>query len=157
MNQQQILDAYRHADIVLFPTGLEGLPLAAAEAMACGTPVVATDCSSLPELIEDGVTGRLCPVDDVKAFAAAVSELAARPEHFLQMGTKAREAIEKQFSLKKNERRLGKQLCYQYSTLATHNSCNWMKDKESFMNNILRRKNILVVNQHGKNRGDERP
>jgi glycosyltransferase involved in cell wall biosynthesis len=101
LNQQQILDAYRHADIVLFPTRLEGLPLAAAEAMASGTPVVATDCSSLPELIDDGVTGRLCPMDDVKAFAVAVSELAAQPESLLQMGRKARKAIEKQFTLKR--------------------------------------------------------
>lgn len=101
LNQQQMLDAYRHADIVLFPTRLEGLPYAAAEAMACGTSVVATDCSSLPELIEDEVTGRLCPMDDVKAFAAAVSEFAAQPERLFQMGRKARKAIEKQFTLKK--------------------------------------------------------
>ena len=101
LTQQQMLDAYRHADIVLFPTRLEGFGYAAAEAMACGTPVVATDCSSLPELIDDGVTGRLCPMDDVKAFAAAVSELVAQPERSLQMGRKARKAIEKQFTLKR--------------------------------------------------------
>ncbi|RKY70749.1 MAG: glycosyltransferase family 1 protein [Candidatus Latescibacterota bacterium] len=101
LNQQQMLDAYRHADIVLFPTRLEGFGYAAAEAMACGTSVVATDCSSLPELIDDGVTGRLCPMDDVKAFAAAVSELVAQPERLLQMGRKARKAIEKQFTLKR--------------------------------------------------------
>jgi len=52
--------------------------------MACGLPVIASHGSSLPEVVEDGVTGLLCPRDDVEAFAKAVrmlagdSDLAAR-------------------------------------------------------------------------------
>src|SRR5690606_9385196 len=44
-------DVYRSVDVLLFPTLREGFGLAAAEAMASGLPVVATDCSSLPELV----------------------------------------------------------------------------------------------------------
>ncbi|MGB8275238.1 MAG: glycosyltransferase family 4 protein, partial [Alphaproteobacteria bacterium] len=75
LGREQLRDAYRGADLLLFPTRLEGFGYAAAEAMACGTPVVTSNSSSMPEVVEDGVTGRLCPVDDADAFAAAVREL----------------------------------------------------------------------------------
>jgi len=101
LNQEQIRDAYRYADILLLPTRLEGLPLVAMEAMACGTPVIASNCASLPEVINDGINGRLCPVDNVEAFTAAVSELAAQPQHLLNMGKNARETAKKRFSLKR--------------------------------------------------------
>lgn len=51
---QDMPGVYSAADILLFPSVREGFGLAAAEAMACGLPVVATDCSSLPELIDHG-------------------------------------------------------------------------------------------------------
>lgn len=69
--------AYRNADALLFPSRLEGFGLVAAEAMACGLPVIATRGSSLTEVVEDGVTGTLCPQDDVDAFASAARQLAA--------------------------------------------------------------------------------
>lgn len=69
--------AMRDADALLFPSRSEGFGLVAAEAMACGLPVVATRDSSLVEVVKDGVGGVLCPQDDVAAFANAVRELAA--------------------------------------------------------------------------------
>lgn len=90
LNMEQLVGAYREADLVLFPTRLEGFGYVAAEAMACGTPVVATNCSALPELIENGVTGRLCPMDDTTAFADAVRELTGDPERLTEMGQLAR-------------------------------------------------------------------
>lgn len=99
LTRDGLRDAYRRADILLFPSRFEGFGYAAAEALSCGTPVVASACSSLPEIIEDGVTGRLCPVDDLDAFVAAVSDLAADPARLREMGRQARAAMVSKFSL----------------------------------------------------------
>jgi len=65
---------YRGATAVLVTSRCEGFGLPALEAMACGTPVVAFDNSSLPEVIGDG--GLIVPDGDVAAMAVAVRRLA---------------------------------------------------------------------------------
>ena len=77
------------ADALMFPSRMEGMPLAVLEAMACGLPIIASDTSSLPELIADGRTGLLCPVDDVHAFANAVQRLRGSPTEWKAMGNAA--------------------------------------------------------------------
>jgi len=99
LSQEDLRQAYRDADLLVFPTRFEGFGYAAAEAMACDTPVVATACSSLPELVKDGVTGRLCPVDDTMAFANAIRDLTSNPEKLKEMGHQARAKAEKCFSM----------------------------------------------------------
>ena len=63
------------ADLFLLPSAQESFGMAALEAMACGTPVVAARVGGLPEVIEDGRTGFLCDQDDVDAMAARGIEL----------------------------------------------------------------------------------
>jgi glycosyltransferase involved in cell wall biosynthesis len=77
---------YQQADVLLFPTVREGFGRAALEAMACGLPVVASDCSSLPELVVDGKGGFLCPVGDVEEFASRIDLLAGAPHLRREMG-----------------------------------------------------------------------
>ena len=96
---QQMPALYQNANILLFPTVREGFGLAAAEAMACGLPVVATDCSSLPELIDDGKGGFLCPLGDVDAFAEKINFLAEDPKLRREMGDYNRAKVEKMFTL----------------------------------------------------------
>ena len=70
-------EAMARAAVVLFPARWdEPFGLAAAEAQACGTPVVAFRRGGLGEVIVDGVTGFLVPPDDVRAAAEAVSKVA---------------------------------------------------------------------------------
>ena len=70
-------EAMARAAVVLFPARWdEPFGLAAAEAQACGTPVVAFRRGGLGEVIVDGVTGFLVPPDDVGAAAEAVSKVA---------------------------------------------------------------------------------
>jgi L-malate glycosyltransferase len=92
-------ELYRNCDILLFPTVREGFGLVAAEAMACGLPVVATNCSSLPELIDHGKGGFLCPLGDVDAFADKIHLLAENPQLRREMGDYNRAKVEKMFTL----------------------------------------------------------
>jgi glycosyltransferase involved in cell wall biosynthesis len=92
-------DRYRQMDMLLMSTVREGLSLAVMEAMACGLPVVASNCSSLSEQIDDGRGGFLCPVGDVKAFAEKINLLAESPGLRKEMGQYNRTKIEKKFTL----------------------------------------------------------
>jgi len=93
-----LVKAYRHCDALLFPSRFEGFGLPVVEAMACGKSVIATDTSSLPEIVEDGVTGHLCPPDNIPAFVAACRKLADNPEILDQHGQAAIRRAEEIFS-----------------------------------------------------------
>jgi glycosyltransferase involved in cell wall biosynthesis len=67
-------DIVAAADVFVLPSHWEACSLAAQEAMALGVPVVATDVGGMPELITDGISGRLVPPADPAALARAVTE-----------------------------------------------------------------------------------
>lgn len=90
--------AMQDADALLFPSRSEGLPLVAIEAMACGLPIIATRGSSLPEVVNDRVTGFLCPCDDIKAFVNATRRLAGDPVCRRSMTSAARQRAVGDFS-----------------------------------------------------------
>lgn len=91
--------AMRDAEALLFPSRSEGFGLVAAEAMACGLPVIATRGSSLSEVVEDGITGMLCRQDDIPAFVAAVRALASDPARAGMMGGAARSRAQSLFDI----------------------------------------------------------
>ena len=64
---------YDEADIFVFPSLSEGSPRAVLEALAHSLPVVSTDVGSVPELIEDGVSGLIVPTRNAHALADAVA------------------------------------------------------------------------------------
>lgn len=84
---------YREYDALLAPTVLEGFGLSIAEAMACGLPVVASDCSFVPQLVHEGAGGYLCRVGDVVSFAEAINSLAKSPKTCVSMGQYNRQRI----------------------------------------------------------------
>ena len=74
-DQDQVVPLLSVSDLFLMPSAQESFGLAALEAMACEVPVVASRVGGVPELVEDGVTGILCPPDDLTAMARAAIKL----------------------------------------------------------------------------------
>jgi len=79
------------AQIVAVPSRYEGFSLPAVEAMACGTPVVASDVGALPELLgSDGQCGVLVPPGEPEALGAALADLLADPRQCQALGERGR-------------------------------------------------------------------
>jgi L-malate glycosyltransferase len=91
--QDDVRDLLSVADVFLLPSAQESFGLAAAEAMACGTPVVASRVGGLPEVITDGVNGFLPAPDDVGGMAAGALALLTDRELRERMGRAARATI----------------------------------------------------------------
>jgi glycosyltransferase involved in cell wall biosynthesis len=70
-----LASVYRAADLFVMPSLEEAFGQTALESVACGTPVVAFATGGIPEIVLDGVNGRLCPVGDVNALREAIEEL----------------------------------------------------------------------------------
>jgi len=90
LSEEELIRAYQECDALLFPSRFEGFGYVALEAMACGRPVVATNCTSIPEVVEDGVTGILCGIDDVNGFVSACRLLAGNEKQWARMCKAAR-------------------------------------------------------------------
>jgi starch synthase len=78
----------RHVDVLVLPSRQEPFGTVLAEAMAVGTPVVATRVGGLPEVVDNGVTGALVEPGDPAALAAAVLAVLERRA---ELGAAARE------------------------------------------------------------------
>ena len=71
--QDDLVPRLSVADLFLLPSAQESFGLAALEAMACEVPVVASKIGGLPEIIEDGVTGFVCPPEAIERWPSAAS------------------------------------------------------------------------------------
>lgn len=71
----EIADLYASAEVLVAPSRWEGLPMVAIEAMRAGLPVVATRVGGLPEIVEDGVSGRLVDADDPEQLSRVLASL----------------------------------------------------------------------------------
>lgn len=98
LDDAELIRAYQECDALLYPSRFEGFGYSALEAMACGKPVVASDCTSLPEVTPDGVTGLLCKTGDVDEFAEACRRLARDDSLRNQLGNNARNRAVGHFS-----------------------------------------------------------
>jgi N-acetyl-alpha-D-glucosaminyl L-malate synthase BshA len=85
------------ADLFLLPSESESFGLAALEAMSCGVPPLASRVGGLPEVIEDGVSGILCPVGAVEEMAARAMALLGDTRAHSAMGKAARERAVRTF------------------------------------------------------------
>jgi D-inositol-3-phosphate glycosyltransferase len=75
--------------MVLVPSHYESFGLVALEAMACGTPVIATQVGGLTDLVKDGVTGFTVPDDDPQQLELSMTQLICKEEIRQQMSNQA--------------------------------------------------------------------
>ena len=79
------------SDVFVLSSEREGLPIAVLEALAAARPVVATSVGNVPDVVRDGVSGRLVPPGNKEAFAVALEELLSDAESCEKMGQAGRE------------------------------------------------------------------
>lgn len=110
--RERLLELYKRAAVVAAPCVVaadgnrDGLPTVLVEAMALGVPVVATDVTGIPELVEDGRTGILVPQRSPDALAAAIARLLDDRETARALAEAARRRVEADFDLHANVARL---------------------------------------------------
>jgi glycosyltransferase involved in cell wall biosynthesis len=98
-NRSDVPDLLAAFDVAVSASWFEGSPLAAMEYMDVGLPIVATRVGGMPDLIDDGVHGRLVEPGDAAGIAAAVVELLRDSERARAMGERARERRRAEFDL----------------------------------------------------------
>ncbi|MFC5141099.1 glycosyltransferase [Actinomycetospora rhizophila] len=81
---------------------VECFPMSVLEAMSASLPVVCTDVGGVPEMVEDGVTGRVVPREDPEALATAFLDVLADPERARRMGLAGRARVREEFTLQRS-------------------------------------------------------
>ncbi|MBA3652223.1 MAG: glycosyltransferase family 4 protein [Chthoniobacterales bacterium] len=110
--QREVIDLIRRAAVLAAPCVLgvdgnrDGLPTVLLEAMALGTPCIATDVVGIPEVVRPGETGLLVNERSPAQLAAAMKRLLSEPDLRVQLATAARQLIETEFGLHRNAARL---------------------------------------------------
>ena len=95
-----IVSLWQRCHIAVLPSHREGLPVSLMEAAACGRAMVATDAPGCREIVLDGQTGLLVPVEDPPALAAAILRLARSLPLRALYGEAARQLVVKKLSAK---------------------------------------------------------
>jgi glycosyltransferase involved in cell wall biosynthesis len=108
-DDEALVHAYRKALCVVLPSVYKNmygdetrvpelLGQTLLEGMACGTPVVCTDVASMPEVVEDGVTGFVVPANDAAALGKKLRWLRDHPHYARVMGQSARQRVLEKFT-----------------------------------------------------------
>ncbi len=110
--REQIMALLTTADVFVCPSIYEPLGIVNLEAMSCGTAVVGSGTGGIPEVVQDGVTGRIVPIEQVEDgtgtpidpdryvadLAATLNEVLADPDTARKYGAAGRERVEREFT-----------------------------------------------------------
>ena len=109
---EAVIEQYEQATIFALPAiqgadgDRDGIPNVILEALAMELPVVSTQHSGVPEVVENGVNGLLVPPEDAQALANALEQLIHSPDTCQQFGKIGRQIVAERFDPEKNTRRL---------------------------------------------------
>lgn len=112
MTQELLSRVYIAATVFVLPCLItddgdrDGIPNVLVEAMASGLPVISTDISGIPELVQDGKTGLLTPPRQPQALAAAIQELLTNEGLRSRLSISGRQMVEREFDARLNTSRL---------------------------------------------------
>ena len=102
--RRDVPDLLPGLDVACLSSVHEGMPITLIEAMAAGLPIVATDCGSVRDMVEDGEQGFVVPVGDVENFADRLQRLAHQEPLRAQMGKSGRARVENDFRIQDTAR-----------------------------------------------------
>jgi glycosyltransferase involved in cell wall biosynthesis len=112
VDNESMPQLYREADLFVIPCVTapdghhDGIPVALMEAMASGTPVVSSDISGIPELIENEVSGLLTPEDTIEPLVEAILRVLTDETLSVRLATAGRERVRDRFDIRDVARRL---------------------------------------------------
>ncbi|WP_426359512.1 glycosyltransferase family 4 protein [Pseudocolwellia sp. HL-MZ19] len=90
---------YKHIDVMIVTSEMEGLSIAILEAMARSIPVLATKVGGNPKLVQSNVTGQLFNYDDDKELSRLLTDIAENPQLIEKWGSEAYQLVEQDYSL----------------------------------------------------------
>ena len=114
--QEEVFSLMRQADVFVMPSVVaqnqdrDGIPNVILEAMAHRLPVVGTSVSGLPEVVQEGVTGRLVPPESPQELAEAILFVKRNPEKAKKLAHRGRELVVENFDIRKNVFRMREKL-----------------------------------------------
>jgi glycosyltransferase involved in cell wall biosynthesis len=119
---------YSAADVLVLPsTGVESFGLVQIEAMACGTPVVASDLPGMRTIVDHGVDGYLVPPNNPAALTAALGRICRDPELSRQLGDAGRRKVLRSYAWD----RIGSDLEHIYNDLLAERRSNFQAAAEA--------------------------
>ncbi|MEM7480261.1 MAG: glycosyltransferase family 4 protein [Acidobacteriota bacterium] len=93
----EVRGLFERSRALVVPSTYEGMPLVILEAMEAALPVIASDVSGIPEVVVDGVTGRIVPPEDSAALAAVLREAQDHPERAKDWGQAGRRRLDEHY------------------------------------------------------------
>jgi glycosyltransferase involved in cell wall biosynthesis len=106
VGQEKIKEFYKKADLFVLPSFAEGVPIVLMEAMAMGVPVISTNITGIPELIEDGKSGFLTFASDIGDLKQKMMFLFTNPNLRAEFTKNARKTVELNYNIGKNCKQL---------------------------------------------------
>jgi glycosyltransferase involved in cell wall biosynthesis len=93
VDRSRLAELYESASVFVLPSLFDPCPNVLREAMGYGLPCIGTPCCAMPEIIDDGVTGHLVPMDEPEPLAEALIELLSDPARSSEMGRAAHAGV----------------------------------------------------------------